>query len=210
MTTNINNISSMFPRWRKVIENIVWREDPVKGFDSLVNIPGDRGGWTRAGISTPEAVRFFKIPTSVDIPTFMKSLTKDQIIQYYWTTHILQPGFSFLPEPLDEMIVDFSVTSGADDSVKAMQASLNVMTTKIKVVLKEDGVLGPMTRKTLMDFLTDPTGSAIISENRLHNFIKSFVYFRTHHYIKICVSRPDQVKFLRGWFNRAYSFLPSE
>lgn len=217
MTGNLGDlkiIPLMTPRWRTVIENIVWREDPVKGFDSLVNIAGDRGGWTRAGISTPEAMRYFNFSDLGSMPEGMKNLTKSQIINYYWTTHIVQPAFSFLPEPLDDMIVDFSVTSGPDDSVKAMQASLNVEARTKRAPntapLKEDGILGPMTRKSLMDFLIISSLAPTINETRLHNFIKNFVYFRTHHYISVCKSRPDQVKFMAGWFNRAYSFLPSE
>lgn len=203
----------MTPRWRQVIENIVWREDPRKGFDSLVHVPGDRGGWTRAGISTPEMIRFFKEPVKINnigTEEFGRQLTKDQIISYYWSEHILRPHFNILPESIDELIVDFSVTSGSDDATKAVQNAINSFIENSKIgsidnanfrLLKVDGVFGPQTRKELID---------LINDIRMYNFIREFTRWRIKHYINICKQSSLQIKFLEGWFDRAYSFLPKD
>jgi len=214
-----NTSMQISPRWQKVIENIIWREDPKKGFDSLINVPGDRGGWTRAGISTPEAIRFFKFG-SYD---YLKQLTKEEIIEYYWSEHIVRPKFDILLEPLDELIVDFSVTSGSDDATKALQNALNSISfgkgfTKLKV----DGVFGPVTRKELADFLYISALGQTRNTTRMYQFIREFTRFRVKHYINVLedqrAKKPDlpigseqcQIKFMEGWFERAYSFLPKD
>lgn len=192
--------------WLDVIDRIVMREDPQKGYDSIVNVPGDRGGLTRAGITYNNAIRFWRADpnrNSLAGLALMNSLTRADIQEYYFIEHIKKPNYTQLPQDIMEMVVDFGVTSGPSNSTKVLQRAINNVVSGNLVV---DGRLG---NRTL----------AIINEVNIYRaewekyFItrltKEIVRQRILFYIRIIENDPSQVKFIEGWFERAYSFLPA-
>lgn len=85
-----------------------------------------------------------------------------------------------------EAIFDFAVNAGVARAVKSAQVVLGVTV---------DGVVGPNTLH------------AINSNRVITAFLREYTLRRIRYYAELCNRRPEMGKFLRGWVNRALSYV---
>ena len=136
-----------------------------------VNDPDDWGGETRYGI----AKRYFP---DEDI----KALTKERARQLYFADYWLPMNLTRICNELSILhIFDFGVNAGKSRSIKTAQRLCMV---------KEDGILGPMTTHAI--------------NNYDGHFSKDFAHARRVYYEYIATKR-NNIKFLKGWLNRVDS-----
>ena len=155
--------------------------------DKYTDIPGDRGGPTKYGITLKTFTEYHKIkktgktPTSYDVKDMDNSTAQDVYKVIFWDPMKLDQVTN---EKACMLLFDQSINRGQGVAVKTMQKALG---------LKEDGSVGPNTIKAL--------NSA--STNQLVKFFKE----RQRFYIALCESDKTQIKFLEGWLNRTYELL---
>lgn len=80
------------------------------------------------------------------------------------------------------MLMDFAVNAGVETAVTTIQKILQ---------LKPDGIMGPRT----VEAINSESESAVIWK---------FTEARCLHYAEICVKRPKNLKYLRGWIKRSF------
>ena len=140
-----------------------------------VNDPKDLGGETKYGITK----RFYP---DLDI----KNLSKDEARKIYYEDYWLRFKVPEIPDQLKHIYFDMCVNQGVGTAVKIIQKALNSKGANLKV----DGGLGPNTIKTLHE--------KKICKDRL-------TCYRLKHYYDLVNKKPEQERFLFGWFRRAKS-----
>lgn len=189
------------------------------GLDEVTNTEGDHGGVTRAGITYNEAKGFFgwqaeelqRVNDTYTIIMFaidkMKSLTKLQIFALYFQEYVQRPNFDHLPKEVLEMVLDCAINEGQSRAARFLQATVNSLMPSLN--LKIDGQWGVVSQKALEDiFFLQAMGTGAANLTMVAKFTKAFFNQRMDHYVEICKSDTSQIKFLKGWFNRAFSYLP--
>jgi lysozyme family protein len=90
------------------------------------------------------------------------------------------------------LLFDQAVNRGVFSATKQAQRVINAIYEEPKVIV--DGMLG---KKTL---------DAI---NGIHTplFCREYIQASQHFYINICVNRPNQIVFLKGWINRTHALM---
>jgi len=174
---------------QEVITGIIKREGGVR----YENVPGDRGGPTKGGITLDRlrTERGGKI-TAQDV----QDLTEDEIREIYADAYFLRPRIDRLPKCLQVQVMDFFTTSG-NWAIKKLQQMINDFDHKCDV----DGKLGPQTIRLCWEI------TATAPEHVLNN---AYVEARATFYRRIVQSDASQGKFLKGWLNRAHSFKMQE
>lgn len=165
-----------------MISDIIRRE----GGDKYTNDPDDPGGPTKYGITlaTLSAWRHKKC-TAQDV----KNMSELEAREIYRMVFYLEPGYSKLSsEILAAVMMDAAVNHGPSQATKQLQRALGF--TKADT----DGSLGP---KTL---------AAVAVWPPLRLAIRSLTQ-RGRYYSDIVASHPVEVKFLRGWINRAMELI---
>jgi len=155
----------------------------------FVNDPVDKGGPTKFGITQATLSSWLSnlhgepvYATTEDV----KNLTVEGAAEIYVVDYILKQHYDYIPNlKLFEVVVDSAVNHGPRRATKWLQAILGV---------SPDGVIGGETKNKLM------------SAN-LEDVFKKYCAQRIKFYIEIVIQAPTQIKFLRGWINRATSFL---
>lgn len=148
----------------------------------LVNNPADRGGITKYGITKATLEWYLKRPVTDDD---IKGLSVDVAKDIYTKKFIIGPGFSNLPSPLLENIVDFGVMSGPSLAIANLQAVLQV----------------PASGK-----IDDVTMDAVRSSN-VEKVNVEIVKRRVQMAGRLVAKVPSQAQFLNGWLSRILSFL---
>lgn len=111
-------------------------------------------------------------------------VTEAEARAIYERKYILGPGFDKIKdERLKAQLVDFGVNSGPFIAIKKLQEILGV---------GADGVLGPVT-------LSKVEGALNLSNLLVASRIRMFV--------DLVIKHPSQLRYLRGWVNRALEFL---
>lgn len=146
------------------------------------NDPQDMGGETKWGISK----RAFP---NLDI----SKLTFNQAKVIYYDKYydpILE--HMTIPDSLAFKVFDMSILLGPNSAVKALQRALN---TKADSYLKEDGIMGPMTR------------TALLQLNRISGMLvyEEYVKLIKNKLLWISLKRFNK-KFYKGWIKRAEYF----
>ena len=150
------------------------------------DIKEDRGGATNYGIS----LNFLRangedIDGDGDIDWVdVKNLTEAEAIalykEYFWN-----PLYDQLERAIAEKVFTVGVNMGARVGVKLLQRALNV---------SDDGIIGNITIAA--------TKRVSVDKLLIH-----FVDVQMDYYISIVKRRPNQIKFLRGWKNRAFECI---
>lgn len=144
----------------------------------LVNDPTDAGGETKFGISH----RAFP---NINI----KDLTEDAALALYKQFYFETPKINLLPEYLWPVMVDYAVNSGPFIAIQKLQTVIGA---------EPDGVIGAETIHWCIYTagLHDPRW-----------VVNGVVTERVKMLCSIVIKAPTQIKFLRGWVNRAFEFL---
>jgi lysozyme family protein len=150
------------------------------------NDPDDFGGKTNFGISD---LRDGKEDGLIDInldgigDVDPENLTRDQAIVIFFTDYWLANKCDQLPEPIALIIFDIAVNQSAVFARKSLQRIIGA---------KPDGFIGKNTLKSLQ--------SADVTDV-LHELTKR----RSLRYAKKVKDNPTQIKYLRGWLDRAFT-----
>jgi len=140
-----------------------------------VNDPNDLGGETHFGI----AKRFYP---DVDIKNLTKEGAKEIYKKDYWDRNKVDE----LPDHLKHFFFDCCVNQGRGTAVKILQRAINAKGTNIAV----DGGFGPGTKAALAKYTPE---------------LERCRMYRVKHYMDIVARKPEQERFLFGWFRRALS-----
>jgi len=145
----------------------------IKHEGGYVNDPTDLGGETKYGITK----RFYP---DVDI----KNLTEDQAKQIYYNDYWVANKVPSMPDNLKHIYFDMCINQGKGTAVKVLQRAVNSKGGDLKV----DGGLGPKTIEAINKYKP--------CDNRTR-------CYRLKHYYDLVNKKPEQEKFLFGWFRRA-------
>ena len=140
-----------------------------------VHDPKDLGGETNFGI----AKRFYP---DVDIKNLTKEEAKEIYKKDYWDRYKAEK----LPEHLRHIHFDMCVNQGYGTAVRILQRACNAKGADIAV----DGGFGPGTQAAINTY--KPT-------------IERVRCYRLKHYYDLVNKKPEQERFLFGWFKRALS-----
>ena len=138
-----------------------------------VNDPNDLGGETNFGITK----RFYP---DVDI----KNLTKEQAKKIYHQDYWRRNKCDEIPSNLRHIYFDMCVNQGRKTAVRVLQRAANAKGADLEV----DGGLGPATLSALRKYKP--------CDNRVR-------CYRLKHYYDLVNKRPEQERFLFGWYRRA-------
>lgn len=174
-------------------EKVIKREGGYK----LIDIPGDRGGQTYAGISRIKN-KAWDGWDKVDRREFddaLKGMVKDFYKNEFWNK-IYGDVIGFQSAAYN--IFEFAVNAGLQTSIRLCQRIIKVSV---------DGIFGDNTLKALNSFIADEKDEKI--------FILSFSLMKVIRYKSIVMNDPRRTddllvsnqKFLCGWINRVESGL---
>ena len=147
----------------------------LKHEGGYVHDPKDLGGETNFGI----AKRFYP---EVDIKNLTKEEAKDIYRRDYWVRNKVEE----LPENLRHIFFDMCVNQGRGTAVKILQRACNAKGADLAI----DGGMGPKTEETIKTYKP--------SLDRVR-------CYRLKHYYDLVNSKPEQERFLYGWYKRAIS-----
>ncbi len=153
----------------------------------FTNNPADNGGATNLGITLKVLSEYRGILCTVDD---IKNLTKEEAAKIYelryWNTMRLD---RVRQQRIALILFDLGVNMGPAAAIKLLQSVLNESFAE-KIEL--DGVLGNLTDVAIS---TAP-------EARL---CRKLIQAAQIRYVEICVKKPAQLVFLRGWLNRTFA-----
>jgi lysozyme family protein len=110
----------------------------------------------------------------------IKNMTKERASEIYKKQYWDACNLDLITDPSAALqIFDFAVNAGVSRSVKLAQQIVGV---------NQDGKLGPITAKAI---------------NHIPEFTEVFIEYRIDYYEEIVRVHPQQMKFLKGWVNRA-------
>jgi lysozyme family protein len=161
----------------------------------FVNDPLDRGGATNKGIiqRTYDAWR-----RSKDQPIRpVKEITDEEVEAIYYSNYWLDGLCDRMPIALGTVHFDFAVNAGVGQAFRTLQRIIGTTV---------DGQFGPKSFQAL--------GEAIRTRGLLW-LVNEYSDERVAFYISITERRPENLRFLRGWFYRtiavrdyALSYIP--
>lgn len=155
----------------------------AEGGDKFTNDPSDAGGPTKFGITQDTLAAHRGHPVTAED---VKNLQEPEARDIAYARYIVKPGFARINDPgLRYALVDFSYLFGADDSIPALQEIVGTAA---------DGQLGPKT-------------AAAANSAELRHVINMLAVKRVKLHASRVVQNESQLRFLRGWVNRATSFI---
>lgn len=164
--------------------------DVIEG--GLVNDKDDKGGITNHGITKPFLAMIEGRPISSITDQEIRDLDKPKsyaVYQRFWEICKVD----LLPEVYQDMYFDMCVNHGQGNAAKILQRAIFPY-----VSIFIDGRFGPQTAAAAK--------AASLSFPR-EQLLKKFVEKRIEFYKAIVENNPSQVKFIKGWTNRANWFL---
>ncbi|HEY6896248.1 MAG TPA: glycosyl hydrolase 108 family protein [Rhodocyclaceae bacterium] len=168
-------------------------DDVLRREGGYSNLPADKGGPTKFGITQATLSRFLERVASVDD---VKNLDIETARDIYELRYYHQPRIDKLPEAIQPFVFDCAVNHGPRKAIQFVQTVCN----EAKLgPLATDGQMGPKT-KAVADACYEQMGDwmlpALVEERRMF-------------YAAIVAQDPSQGVFLKGWLARANSFLPA-
>ena len=148
------------------------------------DIPGDTGGRTNNGISTPALADFNSCHPELGFPSDTWALTKDQIATVYRLGFWKFDGID--DQACATKIFDMDVNMGLPSGVLLAQKAAN----HLGAGIAEDDHYGPGTEAALN--ACDPA-----------KLMDALVSVSNDHYQQIVAKHPDDQKFLSNWLHRA-------
>lgn len=167
-------------------------DDVLAKEGGYVNHPADRGGPTKFGITQKTLSKYLEKVVSVDE---IKALDLETAKDIYELKYYRQPKIDRLPVSIQPFIFDCAVNHGPRRAIKFLQQTCNDAGYGPLIV---DGLMGPKTKVQAIaccEELGQWMLLALIEERQLF-------------YIQIVDRDQSQHVFLKGWLNRARSFLP--
>jgi lysozyme family protein len=140
-----------------------------------VHDPKDLGGETNFGI----AKRFYP---DVDIKNLTKEGAKDIYRKDYWDKNKVDD----LPDNLKHIFFDMCVNQGRGTAVKILQRACNAKGADLAI----DGGFGPGTKGAVETYKPS---------------VERVRCYRLKHYYDLVNKKPEQERFLFGWYRRALS-----
>lgn len=157
----------------------------LKKEGGFVDDPLDRGGATNMGITAATLGAHRKLGRSATAEE-VHALTEAEAREIYRERYVSAPGIEGLQPWVWPILVDDAVLSGPRAAITTLQQVLGV---------PQDGAIGPKTRQALA--VKDPSAT-----------IRDLVKARALRYARIVQLNPSQSRFLVGWLQRAFNFLP--
>lgn len=158
------------------------------GFD---NNPADRGGATNFGV-TAETLgdwRHLGRPATVEE---VRALTQAEALDILGGRYIEAPGFEDIPWPkLRHLVVDMWVNHGPRNATLIIQHALK---------LPGDGILGPNTLGKLKEGASMGLG---VNQKAFDAILAERIRF----YSRVLANDVTQVRFAKGWLDRAADFI---
>lgn len=149
------------------------------------NVPGDKGGKTQFGISTPTFDGAKKSGLISSSYTDVSQISLQDAINIYksnyWSANNLDAVAAISPA-LSVAIFDFAITSGG--AVRVLQGTLGLP------LNQQDGILGQATINAINAYA-----------DKAH-LVDLFLQDRKNYYELLVIKDPSQGKFLNGWINR--------
>ena len=152
-----------------------------------VNHPADRGGPTNYGITRQTLAAWRGRSVTTDE---VKCLTRSEAAEIYRASYYFGPGIDSLPPAIQAHVFDIGVNSGPRTSIRLLQRALS----RCGACLKEDGLLGPVTRAAAAAYSASDINRELVS-------------VRLRFYDDIVANDPKQRAFIDGWHKRAKVFL---
>lgn len=166
--------------------------DLINREGGYVNIPADRGGPTKYGITEAVARQNGYKGHMKDLPL---SLAKDVYRKQYW----IQPRFdqvNAISPLVAEELLDTGVNCGVGFARPTLQRALNLLNNQGKggwPDLAVDGIYGPATLRALKTFL------AKRGKEGEKTLLKVLNILQGNRYIEIAERNPRQEQFFFGW-----------
>lgn len=155
-----------------------------------VNNPDDGGGKTNMGITAKTLLEANRrgITNITDVRNLTRSVCEDIYKAMYWDVS----KCDLLIWPLDLVVFDTLVIAGNVQSIKFLQRVLNMVLDRNELVV--DGVFGKKSINAL--------GKCV--QNEKHAVLASdlFLDMREDFHKQICIKKPQNKIFLKGWMNR--------
>lgn len=159
-------------------------------------VKGDSGGATNFGISLQFLQGYVETAGWVDIDgsgfvdsSDIKNLTENQAKKIYYEEFWLKNKCHFIDnDEVAAKVFDMAVNMGSKQAIKLLQQAINHMGADLKI----DGMIGNAT---------------VTAANKLEGHILAVLlrYECIIFYQNLVKSKPDYMKFLKGWMNRAVS-----
>ena len=150
-------------------------EGVLKHEGGYVNDPTDLGGETNFGITK----RFYP---DVDIKNLTEEGAKEIYKKDYWDKNKIDD----VPDDLKHIYFDMCVNQGRGTAVKILQRAINGKGGKLTV----DGGFGPGTKAALAKHTPE---------------LDRVRCYRLKHYYDLVNKKPEQERFIFGWYKRALS-----
>lgn len=148
------------------------------------NVKEDRGGATKYGITIAELSRWRKRPVSV---SEVQNLGVQEAKAIYRAKYWDPLDLDFIKhDGIATCLFDIGVVRGISIPPKYAQEICNILGHHLVV----DGHIGPKTIKALNS--VDPRA-----------FVRAFAKRAEQGFLAIIAARPSQIKFKKGWLNRA-------
>ena len=157
-----------------------------------VNHPADRGGPTNYGITQKTLSRYLEKAVTIDM---VKALDLETARDIYELNYYRVPRINQLPAEIQPFLFDCAVNHGPRRAIKFLQ---NVCNEAGFGPLTPDGLMGPKTKaqaRACLEELGQWMVVALVEERQMF-------------YVEIVQNDDSQQAFLKGWLNRARSFLP--
>lgn len=168
----------------QMINGILAREG-----SAFTDDPDDRGGATKFGITQETLAHWRKAEVSQED---VEDLTADEAMQIYRQLYITDPRFDLINDDgIASLMVDWGVMSGPAIAIAELQQLLNAYGSNLTV----DGRLGSATANAVNAFSA--------GFRTLRNLL---VEAKVMYHVDDVVNHPAQIKFLRGWISRTFSF----
>ena len=155
-----------------------------------VDNSNDLGGTTNWGISLRFLQSIDKTATSQTIKNLSKENAEDLYFQHFWLPNKYNEVNS---QVIAEKVFDTAVNIGSKMANRFLQQSINIVMLADEK-LTEDGIIGTKTINTL---------NMLHEEDADNNILRIYSLLQKEYYSKIIINRPEQIVFLKGWFNRA-------
>lgn len=153
-----------------------------------VNHPDDRGGATKFGITLNTlGLHRGREVSEADV----EYLTRAEAVDIYEEMYIWD-GLMLFPKELIQAVFTATVMSGKKTAVRLFQASVNELLEGWAPELLVDGLFGPNTKHYVLHLFggKEYELQTLFIDNMVRNFVR------------IVLSNPTQVAFLKGWVNR--------
>ena len=155
--------------------------------------PADSGNWvegkligTQRGVTPGAWAQFLNRPVRDITPQMMKAISLTDAARVYEQNYYRGPGFNkFTWGPTIDVAADVGWGSGPVRGIKALQLLAGTAV---------DGVVGPK---------TVAAHSGWVGHLGPARAVEAFYNWRCGWYRQICLIRPANNKFLKGWLNRA-------